>query len=91
MLRGVDNTPGGRRREDAYARFVELADSGGPGTSKGLLAAVEAATTVRRPALCMAVVTVMRRMPRGATSADAVTLLLERALHDLGFAVEGDR
>lgn len=53
LMHGTD--PRADRLEHAFAEFTKLADSGGPGTARGLVAAVESATTISARQLAEAV------------------------------------
>jgi len=74
--------PRAERLDAAFKAFVELADSGGPGTSRGLIAAVEGATTVTEAQLVRAFARANRSVP-GDDAVGAVRYLLR----ELGFAV----
>lgn len=74
--------PRAERLDAAFKRFVDLADTGGPGTSRGLIAAVEGATTVTESQLVRAFARANRSVS-GDDAAGAVRYLLR----ELGFAV----
>lgn len=74
--------PRAERLDAAFKAFVDLADSGGPGTSRGLIAAVEGATTVAEEQLAKAVA------DAGIPSHSLTALDVRRVLDLLGFAVK---
>ena len=74
--------PRADRLATAFARFADLADSGGPGTAKGLIAAVEGATTVTAADFEQAI-DVLGIPKFGTGASDAL-----RVLKALGFAVK---
>lgn len=74
--------PRAERLDVAFRRFVDLADTGGPGTSRGLIAAVEGATTVTEAQLVRA----FARANRSVSGDDAVGAV-RYLLRELGFAV----
>lgn len=74
--------PRAERLDAAFKAFIDLADTGGPGTSRGLIAAVEGATTVTDEQLAKAVAEVDHPV-HGMTTRD-----VRRVLGLLGFAVK---
>lgn len=74
--------PRADRLAAAFAAFVELADSGGPGTTRGLIAAAELATTVPSERLIEAL------RDSGITPESGTVGLYSAVLDRLGFVIE---
>jgi len=73
--------PRADRLAAAFEAFVELADPGGPGTSKGLIAAAERATTVTERHLVSAIA------QAGIPSGSLTAIDVRRVIESLGFAI----